>query len=60
VFIVAESYKPEVRLRRLGDVLRKEKEGHTATKELTAMKKELAELKAMIQAEDSRANVGGK
>ncbi|KAJ8423848.1 hypothetical protein Cgig2_000974 [Carnegiea gigantea] len=49
----------EVRLRRLRDILRKEKEGHAATKnKLAVTKKELAMQRAMIQAEDGRAYVG--
>ncbi|KAJ8445205.1 hypothetical protein Cgig2_024411 [Carnegiea gigantea] len=51
----------EVRLRRVRDVLRKEKEAHAATKkELAATKKKLAELRAMIQAGDGKANVDGE
>ena len=49
----------EVRLRRVRDILRKEKEAHAATKkELAATKKELAELRAMIEAGDGRAYAG--
>ncbi|KAJ8435439.1 hypothetical protein Cgig2_012560 [Carnegiea gigantea] len=48
-----------VRLRRLRDVLQKENEAHAATKKkLPMIKKELAKLRAMIQAGDGRANVG--
>ena len=49
----------EVRLRRVRDVLRKEKEAHAVTKkELAAIKKELDELRAMIEVGDGRAYAG--
>ena len=51
----------EVRLRRVRDILRKEKESYATTKkELVATKKELAELKVMIHAKDGRAQVAEK
>ncbi|KAJ8422510.1 hypothetical protein Cgig2_010631 [Carnegiea gigantea] len=49
----------DMRLRRVRDVLRKEKEGHTVMKrELATIKKELAELRAMIQVGGGRTDVG--